>query len=218
LTDFGLLEVNKIDEHPVNPSSSNIFNDTSKIDVASTSSTDVKIADNEDCEATIIKDQWSVEMTKFILDTYEECLPMVGPMRKFKNKKNMWEHIAQKANNALNITKTAAQCENRYKTVLKRKRYQENNNKKSGASRQTVQFDDEIRKIASIDDTVIPEVLQSANICTINEKPNGKVLSKSKLKKETLNETIIRLHEIREANKKARHEEKMAFLREVFKK
>jgi len=32
----------------------------------------------------------------------------------------MWEHIAQKAN-ALNIIKTAAQCENRYKTVLKRR-------------------------------------------------------------------------------------------------
>jgi len=203
LTDFGLLEVNKIDEHPVNPSSSNICNDTSKIDVASTSSTDVTIADNEDCEAIIIKDQWSVEMTKFILDAYEECLSMVGPMRKFKNKKNMWEHIAQRANNALNITKTAAQCENRFKTVLKRKRYQENNNKKSGASRQTIQFDDEIRKIASIDDSVIPEVLQSANICTINEKPNGKVLIKSKLKKEILNETIIRPHKIREANKKA---------------
>jgi len=43
-------------------------------------------------------------------------------------------------------------------------------------------------------------------------------LIKSKLKKETLNETIIRLHETREANKKARHKEKMIFLREVFKK
>jgi len=72
----------------------------------------------------------------------------------------------------LNITKTVAQCENRYKTALKRKHYQENNNKKSGASRQTVQFDDEIRKIVSIDDSVIPEVLQSANIYTINEWEN----------------------------------------------
>jgi len=85
LTDFGLLEVNKIDEHLIN--SSNICNDTSKIDVASTSSTDVKFAGNEDYGATITKEQWSVEMTKFILDAYEECLPMVGPMRKFKNKK-----------------------------------------------------------------------------------------------------------------------------------
>jgi len=75
LTDFGLLEMNKIDEHPVN--SSNICNDTSMIDVASTSNTE--IADNEDCEATIIKDQWSVEMTKFILDAYEECLPYGRP-------------------------------------------------------------------------------------------------------------------------------------------
>jgi len=67
--------------------------------VASTSSTDVKIADikiyNKDCEATLIKDQWSVEMTKFILDAYEECLPMVGPMRKFKNKKKC-ENILHK--------------------------------------------------------------------------------------------------------------------------
>jgi len=73
-------------------------------------------------------------------------------------------------------------------------------------------------KNASIDDNVIPEMLQSANICTINEKPNRKVLIKSKLKKETLNETIIRLHKTREANKKARHEEKMTFLREIFQK
>jgi len=47
--------MNKIDEHPIN--NSNIYNDTSKIDVASTSSTDVKIADSKNCEATIIKDQ-----------------------------------------------------------------------------------------------------------------------------------------------------------------
>jgi len=34
-----------------------IFAMTSKIDVASTSSTDVKIADSKNCETTIIKDQ-----------------------------------------------------------------------------------------------------------------------------------------------------------------
>jgi len=55
LTDFGLLEMNKIDEHSIN--NSNICNDTSEIDMASTLSTDVKIADNEDCEATTIEDQ-----------------------------------------------------------------------------------------------------------------------------------------------------------------
>jgi len=95
-------------------------------------------------------------MTKFSLDVYKECLPIVlRPIRKLKNKKNMWENIAQNANNALNITKTAVQCKNRYKTVLKRRCCQENN--KSGASRQTVYFDDEIHKIASIDDSVISE-------------------------------------------------------------
>jgi len=95
----------------------------------------------------------------------------------------MWENIAQKANNALNITKTATQCENRYKTVLKRRCYQENNNKKSDTSRQTVQFDDEIRKIASIDDSVIPEVLQSANICTTTRKTEWENIDQIQIKK-----------------------------------
>jgi len=131
-----------------------IFAMTSKIDVASTSSTDVKIADSKNCETTIIKDQWSVKMTKFILNAYEECLPTVGSINS-RTKKYVGKYCT-KANNFKYKQKPLLN-ENWYKTVLKRC-HQKNNNKKSGAFCQTVQFDDEIRKIASIDDSVIPNV------------------------------------------------------------
>lgn len=37
--------------------------------------------------------RFSEEQTKFILDKYKEHIPNVGPMKKFRTKKLMWEQI-----------------------------------------------------------------------------------------------------------------------------
>ena len=51
------------------------------------------------------------------MDLYKEYLPQIGPLKRFKNKKEMWLNIANDYPG-----KSAKQCEERYKTVLKRKR------------------------------------------------------------------------------------------------
>ncbi|XP_060835787.1 uncharacterized protein LOC132918539 [Rhopalosiphum padi] len=46
----------------------------------------------------------------------------VGPMKKFKSKRVMFKCIAQTISTKLNITRSAHQCENRYKTVVNQRK------------------------------------------------------------------------------------------------
>jgi len=48
----------------------------------------------------------------------------IGPLKKFKTKKLMWAQISKDMMTMLNLSKTPLQIENRYKTVLKRKKKQ----------------------------------------------------------------------------------------------
>ncbi|KAK8760845.1 hypothetical protein V5799_027887 [Amblyomma americanum] len=82
----------------------------------------------------------------------------VGPFKKFKNKKMLFKQVSQDLATVLGCHKTPQQCENRYKTVMRQKKKASDNNNKSGASPCPVPFDDEMRKIQSIDDSLEPEV------------------------------------------------------------
>lgn len=44
---------------------------------------------------------------------YRRNVTQVGPMKKFKSKKEMFKYIAQMISAKLNITRSAHQCENR---------------------------------------------------------------------------------------------------------
>ncbi|KAK4886312.1 hypothetical protein RN001_002583 [Aquatica leii] len=118
----------------------------------------------------------------------------------------MWENIAELLQLELNIIRTPLQCENRLKTILKRKRVAVSNNSKSGNIREIVKFEDELNKIASLDDSVQPEVLRSANKCTVLKE------SKKKKLKSQLAETIWKIHLDKEQNRERRHKEKLEFL------
>lgn len=77
--------------------------------------------------------EWTEASTAFILDKYSEYLQLVGPLKKYKNKKTMWQSISQELETVLAVKKTHLQCENRYKTIIKRKRACDKNNSSSGA-------------------------------------------------------------------------------------
>lgn len=64
----------------------------------------------------------------------------------------MWQQIAEDLEATFGIKKTYIQCENRYKTILKRKRICDKNNSTSGSKRMKVDFENEIKKIAAVDD------------------------------------------------------------------
>ncbi|KYQ46782.1 hypothetical protein ALC60_14207 [Trachymyrmex zeteki] len=124
----------------------------------------------------------------------------------------------------LNISKTSLQIENRYKTVLKRKKKAVENNCKSGSSREKVPFEEELRKIAHSDDSIEPEVLRSVRsvrypkfnvpeipeeICSINLAKHAIDGSPKAKKPRRTNEDIrMELFEKKEAAKEKRHKEK----------
>jgi len=45
---------------------------------------------------------------------FKRNVTQVGPMKKFKSKREMFKYIAQTISSKLNITRSAHQCENRY--------------------------------------------------------------------------------------------------------
>lgn len=75
----------------------------------------------------------------------------------------MWAQIANDLKEIINAKKTPAQVENRYKTIIKRKKKAIENNHKSGSSRQCIEYEQELLKIAAADDSVEPEVLRSSS-------------------------------------------------------
>lgn len=60
---------------------------------------------------------WSNEETKLLMDLYGSFINEVGPDKRFPHKKNMWLEISSHY-----PCRTAKQCEERFKTVLKRKK------------------------------------------------------------------------------------------------
>lgn len=183
----------------------------------------------------LFSDPWTDSATVFILNKYKIYLSQIGPMKKFKSKKLMWTEISKELQKSLNISKTPLQIENRYKTVLKRKKKAVENNRKSGSSREEVPFEEELSEISKADDSIKPEVLRSAksvkypkksvveiissdkdfNITDIKENINNSPKKKSKMSCE---ERKLELFKQKEEAKERRHQEKLQVLRELFNK
>uniref|UniRef100_A0A6M2CK41 Putative e3 ubiquitin-protein ligase bre1a n=1 Tax=Rhipicephalus microplus TaxID=6941 RepID=A0A6M2CK41_RHIMP len=107
--------------------------------------------------------EWTSGETKLLLDLYASYFPQVGPLKKFRNKKAMFEKIATDINNKLGVMRTGEQCCSRYKTVLKRKNVAAGKNNTSGCSPQEVPYEAELEKIKWLDDSLEPEVVRDAS-------------------------------------------------------
>lgn len=81
----------------------------------------------------------------------------VGPLKRFRMKKQMWAHIAARLTEKFKMTVNAQQVESRYKCILKRTKKAIDNNNTSGSSREVTEYDDEIRKIVGMDDSICPD-------------------------------------------------------------
>lgn len=110
--------------------------------------------------------EWTPGETKLLLDYYYKYFPQVGPFKKFKNKKMLFIQVSKDLADVLGCNKTPQQCENRIKTVRRQKKKACDNNNKSGAPPCPVPFDDEMRKIESIDDSLEHEVQRDYFVVT----------------------------------------------------
>lgn len=210
----GLEKVMYIDEEALNTSNEN-QNECSTADVVEACTSGTENKEN--------KTEWGESDTKLLLDLYHEGLPQVGPLKKFRNKRAMWNHISKQIETRLNVSRTPSQCESRYKTVLKRKVTATKINKTSGETRKDVDFEDEIEKIKSLDDSVEPEVLMSGDTLKIKKRavsPSTSLKDCNKIpqkkKKSELFTLLTNMHKEKEENKERRHREKLDLLKELF--
>ncbi|XP_063235035.1 uncharacterized protein LOC134537953 isoform X2 [Bacillus rossius redtenbacheri] len=208
---------------------------------------DVGIHPGTSKEAGINADaEWKEPETKLLLDKYAAHLDKVGPMKRFRTKKVMWEQIASDIENILSIKRTGIQCQNRFKTIMKRKKLAMTNNSTSGSTREAVPFETEYRAIAAVDDSLVPDVMRGVDKVILNSKPiptsenfdagpmsspsssfssssscqspSPIVKKKRHNKIKELSDLLHELHTLREAAKERRQKEKMEFLKELFKK
>ncbi|XP_037286871.2 uncharacterized protein LOC119179852 [Rhipicephalus microplus] len=117
--------------------------------------------------------EWTEGQTRLLLEYYLKYFPQIGPFKKFKNRKQAFKQISMDIEAVLGIAKTPEQCENRYKTVIRRRKVSSDHNKRSGASPTPVPFDDEVKKIESIDDSIEPEVERDASGATFKASPES---------------------------------------------
>lgn len=162
--------------------------------------------------------KWTSEETNLLLDKYENYMIQVGPQKKFKTKKKMWEKIASDVNNIFKKDYTPVQVENRYKTILKRKKEAVENNSHTGESREEVPFEAELSKIAALDDSIQPEVLQSGNNVRVLKTPTNAQKKAKRSKNKSIEETLEEIFKRKEENKERRHREKMALFEKFFNK
>ena len=87
---------------------------------------------------------------------------------------------------------SSVQVENRYKTVMKRKKAAVTENRQSGASRTTVPYEDELNKIAAVDDNIEPDVMRSVDDVTGKAVPStsGTKTPQRKRKREDIGDKI----------------------------
>ncbi|KAK8765408.1 hypothetical protein V5799_031983, partial [Amblyomma americanum] len=111
----------------------------------------------------MIDASWDERQTKLLLDYYARYARDVGPLKKFRSKRAMFEQIACDMFGIPGIHRTAVQCETRFKTVSKRKRNEEKHNNTSGNSRCRVEYEQESDAIKAIDDSLEPEVLRGVD-------------------------------------------------------
>lgn len=158
-----------------------------------------------------------------LLDSYEKYLTQVGLMKKFKKKKAMWFQISEDVETAMGTKKSWVQCENRYNTIIKRKRSAIRNNLSTGASPTPIPYENELARIISIDDSIEPEVVRGAGevarkpsveqSCSEENTPPVK-----RQKALTCQEILLKIHEDREVQRERRHKELMSLMRELLSK
>lgn len=77
------------------------------------------------------------------------------------------------------------QCQNKYKAITRKRKLAVDNNRKSGSTRIDVEFEDELSKIAALDDSIEPEVLRGVNYVqykdTTEDRPEVQTPAKTPL-------------------------------------
>ncbi|XP_017468977.1 PREDICTED: uncharacterized protein LOC108360979 [Rhagoletis zephyria] len=153
---------------------------------------------------------WSDGESRLLLDRYAHYLPDIGPMKTLKNKKEMWIKIATEIEG-----KSPKQCEERYKTIVRRKKAAVENNNTSGAKRQKIDFEGELDEIYKLDDSIEPVIQISSQNVLRKISCNERVVKYEKKEKKTVQETLMEIAQNKEKARERRHKEKMNLIQNL---
>ncbi|KYN13306.1 hypothetical protein ALC57_14507 [Trachymyrmex cornetzi] len=129
----------------------------------------------------------------------------------------MWIQITKDIETKMIFTRNAVQCENRYKTILKRKVLSVKNNQPSGAKQIKVDFEEALNKIKAIGDSLEPEILQGPGRIVEKSAASTSSNSQAQKKKKTMSisETLLEIQKNKEEKRERRHQEKLDLLRTI---
>ncbi|XP_055527288.1 uncharacterized protein LOC129719898 [Wyeomyia smithii] len=158
---------------------------------------------------------WSEGETRLMLALYREYFAEVGPLKKFKTKKALWQEMRRQMNLRLGSNFSENQIENKFKTISRRHKRLVDNNRKSGASRMNSKFADEFREIAAMDDSLKPESTMDTTSIQMKDSPKqsrktspdpGTNPGQSKI---AVQRAMLEAYEENQRAKEKRHRERM---------
>lgn len=176
---------------------------------------------------------WTTDETKFLLDQYYYYIDDVGPLKLYKKKKYMWQHLALVMTDIFGSKWTWEELEKRVKNIIDEKKGAVERNRKSGGTRTVVEYEEEIDKIAAVDDSIEPEVLRGINYVRYKEKkidqPATKTPRWDKPTKKgianTISQAMLSLQarrsekdKLKEVRRTKMHEEKLELLRSLIRR
>ncbi|KAK9892918.1 hypothetical protein WA026_022783 [Henosepilachna vigintioctopunctata] len=160
----------------------------------------VKIFPEEYTNIVENKDRWYGPETRLLLEKYQIYIKEVGQSKLYRNKKCMWEQIANDINKKFKMKKTAVQVENRFKTLFRRKEYDSKYRRTD--KEEDNNFKDKLRRL-SLERPPKRKYQKSDFIC---DSPPTK-------RERSLQETLEYIHSEEEAAEERRHEETLLMLK-----
>jgi hypothetical protein len=161
----------------------------------------------EDALATnnnIMGIEWSNRETNYLLKKYNKYILATGPRKKFRTKRELFQRIAHDMKNDLKINRSGCQCENRYKTVLRKWRKQ--SEKEFHPKKQAV---NPINIPSTSTNKFFSHKPEESEDITNLEEPN------SEHRKKDLVDVLWEIFKRKEESRERRHREKMKLIKDL---
>lgn len=150
----------------------------STIEPPETNNENPSASSSQQCKTVLT---WTEEQTHLLLSLYRSKMEEIGPLKRYRNKKQMWESISQEIAQQLDVSFTPSQVENRFKNVSKKNKDVMKNNRTSGSSIVQTPYDKDMAHIAAIDDSIEPEIIMTPTY--IRRKPKTDIIASQSKKR-----------------------------------
>ncbi|EEZ98846.1 hypothetical protein TcasGA2_TC004456 [Tribolium castaneum] len=158
--------------------------------------------------------EWTRKETNFLLKKYNKYIVCTGPNKKFRTKRQLWQRVSQDIKNELKKNRSSAQCENRYKTILRKWRKQAGNESFEDVELVLTNNKRKGRKQAEKESTEdVEPVLTNNKPSSSGNEPNKETELLSQ--KDALADVLWKIFKQKEEGRERRHREKMELIKSL---